>query len=130
MVDAAGRVPTLKINVRLSADSDPPKAIGVSPLNSAAAPELNVFGFIDFEKVATTLVLRPTLSVPSGGETATTVGAVVSVTLAVVNELMKKSALLPARSCTKVKLLTCTLNEVLPGSGDSGVKVTIAPDTA
>ncbi len=89
---------------------------------------LSVLRFSDFENVSTTAAFNPMPAAPFAGVTINTVGAVVSVTAAVVNELKKKLLPFPDRSNTPLITSTCTVT--FPGSGETGVNVTVVPFTA
>ena len=82
-------------------------------------------------KVAFTVLLRHTAVLPSAGLVSVTVGAVLSITSAVLKVQTLSAAMgLPAKSVAAV--LTVAVNEVLLGRGDGllGVKVAVRAPTA
>ena len=95
--------------------------------NRANVLLLTVAGFSDSENVSTIGALRPTPVDPLPGVTLITVGAVVSGTAAVRNELFQYALALPARSSTP---WICSETCASPGMGAAGAIVTWLPATA
>src|SRR6266581_4830106 len=126
IVVAGGKLP-VSMAVRLSEDSVRLKPTGASPAKSCMVLPLTVAGLRDFEKVSTTIWLRPIPEAPFAGVTDVTTGAALSVVLPVVNVPEPQLSLLPAKSRT----WHCVYHwiVILAGYGCAGVNVALAPLT-
>ena len=97
MSAAAGSV-SVRVTVRPSPERLMLGEICVSPLNSVKVWPLIVFGFSGLENVITTGVFWPAPLAPLAGVTEVTVGGVVSVPAAMVNDQVLFDMQFPAKS--------------------------------